>query len=124
MAAVFSSQDLGGGGSAGGSFRMGGRDTGPLDVDYDDDDDNHRSFPADPARRRELSLKQQVEIRQVFKVFDADGSGSISLKELRMAVRSLGFELDHTRIADLVRSVDFNDSGGIELDEFEAIVST
>jgi len=70
-----------------------------------------------------LSLKQQVEIRKVFKVFDGDNSGSIGLKELRLAIRALGVEVDQEKIKQLVRAMDFNDSGEIELDEFETIVS-
>ena len=71
----------------------------------------------------QLSLKQQVEIRQVFKVFDADSSGTISFKELRLAIRALGLEVQQRDIKQLLQSMDLNQNGQIELEEFEALVA-
>ena len=81
------------------------------------------SRPSARTGSSRLSLKQQVEVRKVFKVFDADESGAISLKELRLAIRAVGVEVDQQKLRQLVRSMDFNSSGEIELDEFETIVS-
>lgn len=59
----------------------------------------------------------------MFKVFDGDDSGSISLKELRLAIRAMGMEVDQAKIRQLMRAMDFDNSREIELDEFEAVVS-
>ena len=59
----------------------------------------------------------------MFKVFDADSSGTISFKELRLAVRALGLEVQQRDIRQLVQSMDLNQNGQIELEEFEALVA-
>ncbi|KAL8270005.1 hypothetical protein Esti_006070 [Eimeria stiedai] len=44
------------------------------------------------APRRELTEEQRQEIREAFDLFDTDGSGCIDTKELKVAMRALGFE--------------------------------
>ena len=41
---------------------------------------------------RELTEDQRQEIREAFDLFDSDGSGAIDAKELKVAMRALGFE--------------------------------
>ncbi len=43
------------------------------------------------AFRQELTEKQKKDIKQAFDLFDADGSGVIDIKELKVALRALGF---------------------------------
>ena len=40
----------------------------------------------------ELTEEQKQEIREAFDLFDIDGSGTIDAKELKVAMRALGFE--------------------------------
>ena len=42
--------------------------------------------------KTELTDEQKQEIREAFDLFDTDGSGTIDAKELRVAMRALGFE--------------------------------
>ena len=42
--------------------------------------------------RTELTEEQKQEIKEAFDLFDTDGSGSIDAKELKVAMRALGFE--------------------------------
>ena len=42
--------------------------------------------------RQQLSEKQKKDIKEAFDLFDADGSGVIDIKELKVALRALGFE--------------------------------
>nr|CCC91859.1 putative centrin [Trypanosoma congolense IL3000] len=39
-----------------------------------------------------LTEEQRLEIREAFDLFDTDGSGTIDVKELKVAMRALGFE--------------------------------
>jgi centrin-1 len=45
-----------------------------------------------PKKRTELTEEQRQEIKEAFDLFDTDGSGSIDAKELKVAMRALGFE--------------------------------
>merc|ERR1711861_57607 len=42
--------------------------------------------------KAELTEEQKQEIREAFDLFDTDGSGAIDAKELKVAMRALGFE--------------------------------
>lgn len=52
--------------------------------------------------RQELSDKQKKDIKEAFDLFDADGSGVIDIKELKVALRALGFEPKKDEIKKLI----------------------
>lgn len=66
----------------------------------------------------ELTDEQRQEIREAFDLFDTDGSGSIDAKELKVAMRALGFEPKKEEIRKMISDVDKNGSGNIDFDEF------
>merc|ERR1711972_651315 len=51
-------------------------------------------------------------------LFDTDGSGSIDSKELKVAMRALGFEPKKEEIQKMISDVDDDGSGTIEYEEF------
>lgn len=59
-----------------------------------------------------------AEIRAVFELFDADGSGAIDPKEIRTQMGSLGFEADNTTIYQLISDLDSDGSQTLEFEEF------
>lgn len=42
--------------------------------------------------RQELTMRQKEDLKTAFKLFDTDGSGTIEVEELKVALRALGFE--------------------------------
>lgn len=72
---------------------------------------------------RELSEEQKQEIREAFELFDTDGSGSIDAKELKVAMRALGFEPKKEEIQKLIGELDSDGSGKIEWDEFLKVMT-
>merc|ERR1711957_1005458 len=60
-----------------------------------------------------LSDEQMDEIREAFSLFDSDASGMIDIRELKAAMRALGFELKK-----MVSDVDNDGNGTIEFNEF------
>lgn len=58
--------------------------------------------------RQELTLEQLAEIHEAFDLFDTDGSGYIELKDLKVALRALGFEPAKQEIKRLIS--DLNNS--------------
>mmetsp|Transcript_128018 Transcript_128018/g.235505 ORF Transcript_128018/g.235505 Transcript_128018/m.235505 type:complete len:142 (+) Transcript_128018:15-440(+) len=55
---------------------------------------------------------------EAFDLFDTDGSGEIDSKELKVAMRSLGFEPTNEEIIRMIEEVDDDGSGSMQYDEF------
>ncbi len=72
----------------------------------------------DADGKPQLSDEQKAEIKEAFELFDTDNSGYIDLRELRIAVRALGFELSREEIEGMMASVDTDGSGDIGFEEF------
>nr|NP_001232795.1 centrin-2 [Taeniopygia guttata]ACH45424.1 putative centrin 2 variant 2 [Taeniopygia guttata] len=73
--------------------------------------------------RLELPEEQQREIRNAFELFDADGSGSIDVKELKVAMRALGFEPKKEEIKKMISDIDKEGTGKISFSDFLAAMS-
>ncbi|KAG2436728.1 hypothetical protein HXX76_006252 [Chlamydomonas incerta] len=65
-----------------------------------------------------FSREQIAEFREAFAMFDRDGDGTVSTKELKDVFTSLGLQLSDEEIADLVTQVDIDASGTMTLTEF------
>ena len=73
---------------------------------------------AKPKKRTELTEEQKQEIKEAFDLFDTDGSGTIDSKELKVAMRALGFEPKKEEIRKMISDVDKDGSGVIDFPEF------
>mmetsp|Transcript_69133 Transcript_69133/g.108216 ORF Transcript_69133/g.108216 Transcript_69133/m.108216 type:complete len:174 (+) Transcript_69133:66-587(+) len=56
--------------------------------------------------RTELKDEQKAEIKEAFDLFDQDGTGTIEAKELKVALRALGFEPKKEELKKLVSDLD------------------
>lgn len=70
------------------------------------------------AKVPELTEEQRQEIREAFDLFDTDGSGTIDAKELKVAMRALGFEPKKEEIRKMIAEIDKDGSGTVDFDEF------
>lgn len=70
------------------------------------------------GRHHGLSQQKKQEIKEAFELFDIDGSGTIDAKELTVAMRALGFEMNDEQIRQMIADVDKDGSGAIDFDEF------
>merc|ERR1719454_604870 len=77
-----------------------------------------RRFNAGGKKQKELTEEQKQEIREAFDLFDTDGSGSIDAKELKVAMRALGFEPTKEEIKKMINDIDKDGSGTIDFNEF------
>ena len=75
-------------------------------------------FNAKKYERPGLSIDEIEEIKEAFDIFDVDKSGSISVKELLNAMRSLGFDTKNPAIFQMIADMDDDGNGQIEFDEF------
>merc|ERR1712010_179570 len=65
-----------------------------------------------------LTDEQMEEIREAFGLFDGDASGAIDVRELKAAMRALGFEVKNEELKKMVADVDNDGNGTIEFAEF------
>ena len=63
---------------------------------------NKKKQKTKEAFKQELNDKQKHNIKEAFSLFDVDGSGTIEIKELKVALRALGFEPKKDEIKQLV----------------------
>ncbi|TPX68113.1 hypothetical protein SpCBS45565_g03346 [Spizellomyces sp. 'palustris'] len=76
-------------------------------------------MPTTSQRKRvDLSPAQKQEIREVFNLFDTDGSGTIDVKELKILMRALGFHPAPGEVEKLVAPFDVDGSPTLNLEEF------
>merc|ERR1712147_310258 len=66
----------------------------------------------------QLTDEQLDEIREAFSLFDADASGMIDIRELKAAMRALGFEVKNEELKKMVADIDGDGNGTIEFGEF------
>ncbi|XP_008259349.1 centrin-1 [Oryctolagus cuniculus] len=71
----------------------------------------------------ELTEDQKQEVREAFDLFDADGSGTIDVKELKVAMRALGFEPRKEEIKKMISEVDKEGTGKISFNDFLAVMT-
>merc|ERR1712094_121008 len=66
----------------------------------------------------QLSDEQMDEIREAFNLFDGDQSGAIDVRELKAAMRALGFEAKKEELKKMISDIDNDGNGSIEFGEF------
>lgn len=70
-----------------------------------------------------LTEAQIAEYKEAFLIFDKDGDGSISTRELGTLMRSLGQSPTEEELINLINEVDGEDTGLIDFKEFLGLMS-
>jgi len=68
--------------------------------------------------KNKLTDEQKQEIKEAFDLFDTDGLGKIDAKELKVAMRALGFETTKEEIRKIILDMDREGNGTIEYQDF------
>uniref|UniRef100_A0A3Q3Q6T3 EF-hand domain-containing protein n=1 Tax=Monopterus albus TaxID=43700 RepID=A0A3Q3Q6T3_MONAL len=71
----------------------------------------------------ELTEEQKQEIKEAFDLFDTDCSGTIDVKELKVAMRALGFEPKKEEIKKMIADIDKEGSGTIDFSDFLSMMT-
>lgn len=73
--------------------------------------------------RSEITEEQRQEIKEAFDLFDSESTGVIDAKELKVAMRALGFEPKKEEIRKILSDIDKNGEGIIHYDAFLEIMT-
>ncbi|XP_033764298.1 calmodulin-A-like [Pecten maximus] len=65
-----------------------------------------------------LPPEQIAEFKEAFDLFDKDGDGRVSARELETVMKSLGQEPTEQELVDMINEVDADGNGTIEFTEF------
>ncbi|KAJ3140402.1 hypothetical protein HK100_009952 [Physocladia obscura] len=71
----------------------------------------------------QISEAQEAEIHEAFQLFDTDGSGSITTKEWRVAMKAMGFEPTKEESKRMMAEMDSDESGSIDYEEFLGMIA-
>ncbi len=85
-------------------------------------DSNHNGFidytEFIAACLQSYNYLKETHLKAAFTYFDKDGSGTISLDELKACLQSEDFTIDDPTITSLLKEVDINNDGVVDYKEF------
>ena len=65
-----------------------------------------------------LTDEQIAEFKEAFALFDKDGDGTVSTKELGVVMRALGQNPTDAEVTEMIKEVDIDGNGEVDFDEF------
>ncbi|KAI3378374.1 hypothetical protein SNEBB_000138 [Seison nebaliae] len=72
----------------------------------------------------QLTKEQIDEFREAFRLFDKDGDGTITIKELGVVMRSLGQNPTEKELQVMIAQVDADGNGSIDFTEFLMMIAS
>ncbi|KAI9082004.1 hypothetical protein K1719_036266 [Acacia pycnantha] len=73
------------------------------------------------SHSRALNTMDPVELKRVFQMFDRNGDGRITQKELNDSLESLGIFIPHKDLSQMIDKIDVNGDGCVDMDEFREL---
>lgn len=78
----------------------------------------YETIPEDHKAVERSARENKAQLKSVFATFDKNSDGYITKQELRDSLNNIGMAMSEKDIADMIRRVDSNGDGLIDLDEF------
>ncbi|XP_021733483.1 calmodulin-like protein 3 [Chenopodium quinoa] len=66
----------------------------------------------------------QAELKRVFQMFDRNGDGKITKKELNDSLQNLGIYIPDRELSQMIEKIDVNKDGYVDMEEFGALYQT
>ncbi|MCD7458105.1 Calmodulin-like protein 3 [Datura stramonium] len=61
------------------------------------------------------------ELRRIFQIFDRNGDGRISKKELNDSLENMGISIPDTELTQMIEKIDVDGDGCVDIDEFGSL---
>merc|ERR1739842_237725 len=74
-------------------------------------------------QHQQLNENQKRELKEAFELFDTDNSGSIDMKELRAAMKALGYDAQKEELKKIRFELDKDIGDEINFEEFMEIMT-
>lgn len=71
----------------------------------------------------QLTEEQKAELKEAFSLFDRDGDGTITIKELQVVMRSIGQNPTEEEIMAMINEVDSDNDGEVDFQEFMELMA-
>ena len=91
-----------------------------LFAGVEDEEVDFQGFCALFGSKQTSNEEAVAEIRQAFKIFDKDGSGTVNAAELRHVMTNLGEALTEEEVDDLLAGADIDGQGQLNYEDFIA----
>ncbi|KAK4487296.1 hypothetical protein RD792_006094 [Penstemon davidsonii] len=76
--------------------------------------------PSSPSSRIPHRMEPE-ELKRVFQMFDRNGDGRITKKELNDSLENMGIFIPDNELTQMIEKIDFNGDGCVDIDEFGAL---
>ncbi|CAJ1915091.1 unnamed protein product [Sphenostylis stenocarpa] len=80
--------------------------------------------PPNRSNTRLLQAMDQAELARVFQMFDRNGDGRITRKELSDSLKNLGITISEQDLTQMIEKIDVNGDGYVDIDEFGELYQT
>lgn len=67
--------------------------------------------------------ESEEELREAFRLFDTDGSGSINAEELKKVMLNLGEKLSKEDLEEMIKEADMDGDGTVDYEEFVTMMT-
>ena len=64
-----------------------------------------------------------ANLKEIFRIYDRDNDGFITINELGNAMKSLGYETGNEELQELIKEFDKDENGNLDVDEFVELIN-
>ncbi|XP_063702135.1 uncharacterized protein LOC134832150 [Culicoides brevitarsis] len=72
----------------------------------------------------ELTEEQKNDVQEAFQIFDTEGKGFIDIKDLKVAIRALGFEPKKEEIKKMAAEIDKDGASKLSFEDFLGLMTS
>ena len=79
------------------------------------EEEAHKQWVREIEHAKEAEVEMPEELKMIFEEYDTDGSGNLGPDELAQLLRDLDFDADDVIVSDIMRRIDANNDGHVDL---------